>query len=226
MRALVLNARSGPDSPEQRDAFKNYCASRPLSVRFVNEAAFVDLQGAGVVAQAAEGSKGKRENAIITTAEPESVHHIQLTDALSNERIWHDRWTPRARYPGGVVRYVPHANAAIQDGPDGPWKTNPGAKAWRAGIRQLAAHIRTDIANGLHVQVGGDLNWHGTHPWQDSPADIFSSLGMHFVNRELMWFAWTPAWLPANTLFGSPVRELANPPGSDHIALSVRLRRK
>jgi len=224
-RALVLNARSGPS--QEREEFVRWIRNRPLARPvFISEAHELNLAPAGNVAQSAGGSKGRRENAIVTRAKPRTVQEFQLTPDLGG-RNNHDRWTVRAGF-GDRALYGLHANAAIQESraDGGGWRSTEGARVWREGFAEkLAGKIKMDLMLGLDVMVGGDLNWHGTAPIPGSPAAVFGELGMRFVNRELMWLAWTPGWRLSSRLFADPVKVLDSPPGSDHIALSVRLRK-
>jgi len=225
-RALVLNARSGPS--QERDEFVRWIRNRPLARPvFVSEAHELDLAPAGNVAQSAGGSKGRRENAIVTRNKPHTVTEHKLTEDLGG-RNNHDRWTVRAGF-GDRALYALHENAAIQESraDGGGYRDTEGARVWRdAFAGDFATRIRIDIRAGLDVMVGMDGNWHGTAPIPGSPAAVFGELGMRFVNRELMWLAWTPGWALGSRLFGDPVKVLPMPPGSDHIALSVRLRKK
>lgn len=220
-RLLVANARSGAN--RVLFAFVGWLRHW-LSLggtAYLSEAHRVKtLRRAGHVAQASDGSKGKREVAIVSFSPFDEVEHIQLTPSLLNTRISHDRWATRGSR-GLNDDWSLHANAAIQEA--GRLKNSPGAIVWAAGLGKLEAILAARKAVGRRAKGGGDLNWRGTEPVPGSPAEMFDRLEYDYVNRELLWAFWDRRyWRLARW---RPIKVLNNPPGSDHIALRVRLRR-
>lgn len=211
---LVANAHSGPNTERQNHDFLKWCMERQERPIFLSEAWNLPLDSN--VHRATVGSKGRREVAIITAKEPQSVTFHQLTNDL-NVRNAPDRWATVARVDNKSY-IATHANAVIQTTDRKGWRSGASAREWHnKGIPNLESIIKVELDKKRSVFVGGDLNWYGDSFVKDSPAEMFHNLDMGFVNRELLWLAWSSDYRYSRSV------AIPNPPGSDHIAMSVTL---
>ncbi|MDN5280502.1 MAG: hypothetical protein PWR01_4467, partial [Clostridiales bacterium] len=100
----------------------------------------------------------------------------------------------------------------------------------KEALERLETRWKNEIKNGWAVIVGGDLNWNDSRKNARSahfaPGNIFRRLNMKFVNKELMWLAWTSEH---HKLLGSHLIPPTAIPGlvpREHPALNIVLQSK
>lgn len=104
--------------------------------------------------------------------------------------LWRDRHIVRFRFFKRVW-YAVHANAAIGND-EGEYFNNKGARAWKQAMSTLEGMILHDLRKGYRPRVGGDFNIRPNSGELLNPAHMFKSLGMEFINVDVMYLAWHP----------------------------------
>jgi 3',5'-cyclic AMP phosphodiesterase CpdA len=232
-RIVVVNAHAGAN--HQKKQFGEWLAELEPEVALVSEAKFMApyMRPAGRVFNAGLETKGQREVAVVVRdGLPVSESDRGKVSPDLGLGIAHDRWWTMVQTRVAKVKtriYSLHLNAVIQQPTGEPRAVNRWTVTKEA-LERLETRWKNEIKNGWAVIVGGDLNWNDSRKNARSahfaPGNIFRRLNMKFVNKELMWLAWTSEH---HKLLGSHLIPPTAIPGlvpREHPALNIVLQSK
>ncbi len=198
-KIVITNAHSGGN--RDRAGFGDWLENQEPDIALVSESVGMHkyLRPAGRVFNAGNETRGQREVVVVVRdGLPVTKHDFGKISPDLGTGIAHDRWWARTQTKVAGIKtrvYSLHLNAVIQEKTGEP----RGENRWqvtRDGLSLLEKIWQQDIKDGWAVIIGGDLNWNDsrtnarTHKM--APGNIFKRLGLSYVNKELMWLAWTP----------------------------------
>jgi len=198
-RIIVTNAHSGGN--RNRAGFGDWLANQEPDIALVSESVNMrpHMRDAGRVFEAGSKTRGQQEVTVVVRdglAVP--AHDSGKISPDLGIGIAHDRWWNQVQTRVAGIRarvYSLHLNAVTQEKTGEPRDVNRWTVT-REGLEKLEKQWKRDIKEGWAVIIGGDLNWNDSRPnarkHEMSPGRIFKRLGLTYVNRELMWLAWTP----------------------------------
>lgn len=198
-RIVITNAHGG--SNYNRAGFGSWLENQDPDIALVCESVNMapHLRQAGRVFNAGNKTRGQLEVVVVVRdGLPVTKHDSGKISPDLGSGIAHDRWWTRAQTKVAGIKtriYSLHLNAVTQEKTGEP----RAERRWdvtRDGLSRLEKIWHQDIKDGWAVIIGGDLNWNDSRQNARShkmaPGSIFRRLGLNYVNKELMWLAWTP----------------------------------
>ncbi len=230
-RIIIVNAHAGGN--RDRDGFGKWLDNQDPDLALVSESVNMapHLREAGRFLNAGNESKGQQEvSVVVRHGLAVSSHDQGKISPDLGIGIAHDRWWKRVqtRVAGLKTRvYSLHLNAVIQQKSGEPMASN----RWdvtREGLTRLEKQWRDDIKDGWAVIIGGDLNWcdarANARSHNMAPGRIFKRLGLSYVNKELMWLAWTPRTHEAVKRYYMSPADIPGLFAGEHPALRIELK--